>query len=378
MAINPNIILSGNQMAAPQLPDVNAMMQTRTAGMENIYAIEQQRAAQAQAAQKEQEAEAMKALSPAIAAAFSDPSDAGLDAALALVPPQYQGAAKAQLDQIRALPDPNRRKDLIRAGLVQDEAGRTLLGQLEMTAAQRANFDIQRGQLEVSRAKAAREVAAANQPPQMTPYQAEMIKLAQAKEAREAAATETPKIKSDKARSKVDDTLSEMMLSYNKLKQEGAIVSTEASGLENVIARGGAALGTTAGRAIGTKAQTERDFIQSLRMDLIRDIKTATGMSAQELNSNFELQAALDALSDPYGQSFETALRTIAKISQSYGKGGVAATIDAAARGKSDLQPAPAGTATGRIPQITSDEEFDALPSGAEFIDPEGVRRRKP
>lgn len=155
MRTNPNIITSGNQMAPPQLPDVNAMMQTRTAGMENIYALEQQRAAQAQAAQKEQEAEAMKALSPAIAAAFSDPSDAGLDAALALVPPQYQGAAKAQLDQIRALPDTNRRKDLIRAGLVQDEAGRTLLGQLEMTASQRANLDVQREQNDLRRTEIA-------------------------------------------------------------------------------------------------------------------------------------------------------------------------------------------------------------------------------
>ena len=149
-------------MAQPRLPDVNAMMQTRTAGMENIYALEQQRAAQAQAAQKEQEAEAMKALSPAIAAAFSDPSDAGLDAALALVPPQYQGAAKAQLDQIRALPDPNRRKDLIRAGLVQDEAGRTLLGQLEMTASQRANLDVQREQNVLRREEIAQRRAEAS------------------------------------------------------------------------------------------------------------------------------------------------------------------------------------------------------------------------
>ena len=44
MVTDPNIILSGNRMAAPRLPDVNAMMQTRTAGMENIYDIEQQRA----------------------------------------------------------------------------------------------------------------------------------------------------------------------------------------------------------------------------------------------------------------------------------------------------------------------------------------------
>lgn len=35
--------------------------------------------------------------------------------------------------------------------------------------------------------------------------------------------------------------------------------------------------------------------------------------------------------------------------------------------------PAPDG-----IPQITSDEDFNALPPGAEFIDPDGKRRRKP
>ena len=161
MVTNPNIILSGNQMAQPRLPDVNAMMQTRTAGLENIYNIEQARAEQARVAQKELEAEALKALSPAIAAAFSDPSDAGLDAALALVPPQYQSAAKAQLDQIRALPDINKRKGLIRAGLVQDEAGRTLLAQLEPTAAQRMTADIQRGHLELSKAELAQRRAEA-------------------------------------------------------------------------------------------------------------------------------------------------------------------------------------------------------------------------
>lgn len=177
MAIDPSIILSGNQMAQPRLPDVNAMMQTRTAGLENMYNIEQQRAAQAQAEQKAQAAEAMKALSPAIAAAFSDPSDAGLDAALALVPPQYQGAAKTQLDHIRALPDINKRKGLIRAGLVQDEAGRTLLAQLEPTAAQRMTADIQRGQLELSQAELAQRRAEANQPEAMTPYQAAQIQI---------------------------------------------------------------------------------------------------------------------------------------------------------------------------------------------------------
>ena len=30
------------------------------------------------------------------------------------------------------------------------------------------------------------------------------------------------------------------------------------------------------------------------------------------------------------------------------------------------------------LPRISTDEEFDALPSGAEFFDPDGVKRRKP
>ena len=381
MPINPNIILSGNQMAAPQLPDVNAMMQTRTAGMENMYKIERQRREDALAMedravlQQEKTAAAEeKAVIEALLPAYTYGIETGdMTGALNLVPLEMQ---EGLLPYVQALEGQS--PEQVRAALIGSLSA-SPVGQQALEAMQRAkNAEIQFGQLEVSRANAAREAAAANQPPQMTPYQAEMLKLAQAEDARKAAAAEAPQIKTDKARSKIDDTLSEMLMSYNKLKQEGAIVSTEAPGLENVVARTGAALGTTAGRALGTKAQTERDYIQSLRMNLINDIKAATGKSSQELNSNFELQAALDALSDPYGQSFETALRNLTKISRDYGLGGVAATIEDTAKGKSDLPPPPAGAATGRIPQITSDAEFDALPSGAEFIDPEGVRRRKP
>lgn len=35
------------------------------------------------------------------------------------------------------------------------------------------------------------------------------------------------------------------------------------------------------------------------------------------------------------------------------------------------------GTGAGEVPKITSDEEYDALPSGAEYIDPDGQLRRK-
>ena len=68
MAIDPSII--GNVMApaAPQLPDVNAMMQTQTRGMEKMYGMERQREADAAAAQKEQQAAIAQAMMPSVAA----------------------------------------------------------------------------------------------------------------------------------------------------------------------------------------------------------------------------------------------------------------------------------------------------------------------
>lgn len=134
MPIDPSII--GNVMApaAPQLPDINAMLETQTRGAENIYKIERQREADALAAQEREMDAVSKALAPAIASAFSDPTDEGLDAALNMVPPAYREAAQAQIEQLRAVPDLDRRKDLIRAGLAQDDYGRAILAQLEPTA----------------------------------------------------------------------------------------------------------------------------------------------------------------------------------------------------------------------------------------------------
>jgi len=169
MRTNPNIILSGNQMAAPQLPDVNAMMQTRTAGMENIYKIEQARAEQAQAAQKEQAAALVDALAPAYATAFKGGgTKESITAAYNLLPPEIQPGVKGQIDKLMAMPSDDLRLSALEASLAGSDAGRTLLDRIP-TEIQRLNAEIQRGQLEVSRANAAREAAAANQPPQVSP-----------------------------------------------------------------------------------------------------------------------------------------------------------------------------------------------------------------
>jgi hypothetical protein len=176
-------------MAQPRLPDVNAMMQTRTAGMENIYAIEQQRAAQAQTAQKEQEAALVEALTPAYAIAFKGGgTKEALTAAFGVLSPEFQAAIKPQFDKIMALPSDDLRMSALETSLVGSEPGRAIHASIP-TAMQKLNAEIQRGQLEVSKQRLALDVAAANQPPQVSPDKAAELKYKREKDAADRAAT---------------------------------------------------------------------------------------------------------------------------------------------------------------------------------------------
>jgi hypothetical protein len=161
MPLDPSII--SNAFANISMPDANALMQQRAQGAQNIYQLERQRQADAAAEQEAMQAETLQALSPAVAAAFEDPSDAGLDAAFSLVPEEFGEAADAQLAQLRSIPDVNRRKAVIRSALLQDDYGRALLAQLEPsanmrlqegTAARRAALDERRMTLEEAKLKA--------------------------------------------------------------------------------------------------------------------------------------------------------------------------------------------------------------------------------
>ena len=185
MVTDPNIILSGNRMAAPRLPDVNAMVQTRTAGMENIYALEQQRAAQAQTAQKEQaaaqEAATLKALLPAYTYGIQTGDIAG---AGNLVPPEMRPQIQQYIDALTGKPPEEVQAALI-GSLSSSQAGQEALA-----AIQRAEtIGVQRGQLEVSRANAAREAAAVNQPPQVSPDKAAELEYKREKDAADRAAS---------------------------------------------------------------------------------------------------------------------------------------------------------------------------------------------
>lgn len=357
MPIDPSIITNTLAGVTSNLPDIGNIMAQRVRGAENIYKIEtaRQEAAKEEAAAQEQAA--LRALTPAVAMAFSDPSDAGLNDAFSMVPEEYAGVADEQLAQLRAIPDVNRRKAVIRSALLQDDYGRALLAQLEPTAnmrlqeetaARRAALDERRMTLEEqklaldaegqgdwklqegeggffwvnprTREVIPADVTAGPAAPGAPDVEAPISTAQPPREFR-------PKVKAgeatgdkQQARQGVDGTLSRIMDQYKILAEEKAIVSAENTGAENVQARISTKLGPTVGRTVGTKAQTARDTIANLRQALLADIKAATGMSSKAIDSNVELKSFLDSLGDP-DQSLETIQNTLAELSIKYGLG---------------------------------------------------------
>tara|TARA_R110002126_G_scaffold214696_1_gene360945 strand:- start:2473 stop:3516 length:1044 start_codon:yes stop_codon:yes gene_type:complete len=134
MPIDPSIISNAFANASNNMPDVNALMQQRIQGAENIYQIEAGRQEQAAQAEKEAAQQAAEAMLPAVASAFSDPSDDGLDAAASMLPPEVSQAFTPFLQRLKGIGDTKQRMAILRAELAKDDEGRYILGQLEPTA----------------------------------------------------------------------------------------------------------------------------------------------------------------------------------------------------------------------------------------------------
>lgn len=127
--------------------------------------------------------------------------------------------------------------------------------------------------------------------------------------------------KAEAGKTQLADDLDNLRASFTALDAMRAIPSTERNPLSNIAsATAATGLGQMAGRAVGTAAQVEREVINSSRTRLVNSIKNATGMSAQQLNSNVELQTMLKSISDP-GQPIQAALRIIDDIETAYVKG---------------------------------------------------------
>lgn len=129
------------------------------------------------------------------------------------------------------------------------------------------------------------------------------------------------KDKEEKAREGVSTTLDRASTLVTQLEKSGGMPSTAKSGLSNVMASAGTGtVGQAVGRILGTKDQASRDELNSLRLQLLNDIKDATGMTGGQLNSNVELQTWLSSLGGP-GMTKEANLNIIRNIENKYGKG---------------------------------------------------------
>lgn len=118
------------------------------------------------------------------------------------------------------------------------------------------------------------------------------------------------------------DILSTAETLVKDLKNSGGMSSTSAGALSNLITstQTGTA-GQFLGGVFGTEAQSKRDQLKSVRLQLLNAIKQATGMSAQQLNSNVELQTYLKSLGSE-GMTAEANLAIIDNLSKTYlGKG---------------------------------------------------------
>ncbi len=152
--------------------------------------------------------------------------------------------------------------------------------------------------------------------------------MAEAKlEEKQAKAAEKASTKSE-AKDQLTATVEQLKGKYDTLLQEGGIVSTQAGGLQNIGARlSSSGVGRAIGGAVGTKTQEQRQAIEQTRPLLLNLIKNATGMSAQQMNSNAEMQLYLNAATNP-DLSYEANMEALKNLDRLFGLGTAAEKIE--------------------------------------------------
>lgn len=117
-----------------------------------------------------------------------------------------------------------------------------------------------------------------------------------------------------KGREGFTKTIDETLALADDLHKSGGMIDDEAPVSQNLAT---AALlsdaGQYASKAVGTKGQTKMTQIRAKIPAIIQDIKNATGMTAQQMNSDRDIQLLLDMVGDPTAsyQSFTGSLKSL-------------------------------------------------------------------
>lgn len=124
---------------------------------------------------------------------------------------------------------------------------------------------------------------------------------------------------------RVSSLIADMIGEYTKLNEAKAIPSTERGVSENIFDYlSSGAVGKEVQKAFGTKAGASLSNIESARKLLTSAIKSATGASSKEMDSNTELQLTLASLSDAT-QGYEAVVDILKRIDREFGLGSAGA-----------------------------------------------------
>ena len=158
------------------------------------------------------------------------------------------------------------------------------------------------------------------------------------------------------ARKFLSEDLNNLKNYYLELQKEGGIVDPSQDWMTNVRARAGASdIGQSFEGTIGTKAQSLRDKIGTVRPGLVNSIRAATGMSARSMDSNVELQFQLKQATDPT-LGLPANLAAIDRLERVYGLSG------------QNMQPIDTGGAEDTDAEPAIGEERDSPQGPARYI----------
>ena len=154
--------------------------------------------------------------------------------------------------------------------------------------------------------------------------------------------------KADEAKGQVDNVVATLNSYYDALDKNGGIVNPDKGVLSNLGASiSSSGVGQAVGRAVGTENQSARNAIKQARPLLLQYIKNATGMSAQQMNSNVELKLWLEAATDPQ-LDVRANREALGRIQQMIGTGGQPAAPSAPGASPS-ASAAPAAEPAGSL-----------------------------
>lgn len=179
----------------------------------------------------------------------------------------------------------------------------------------------------------------------------------------------------ESGKARLSSTVDDLSTAYDNLEKMGAVIDPNNSTLGNIYERAAASgPGQFIAGALGTPAQTQRDIINQRRAGLMANMKEATGMSAQSLNSNAELMFYIQMATDPT-KSIQANRAALTYLDRTFGLGlGVNADPAAVEELK---KVAPKARATGGLgPKPAPAQAIDYLKANPSIPMKEAFKRK--